>query len=787
MGAEYDSGRGRGACRTGFTKPDFLDSVSRLALLLGCTVPGLAQAQSPVATTNAPSPTASVKVGSSAGIEQVVVTARRRSEALSKTAVAVTALGTAQLREHSITKETDLQAAVSGLTVKTTGSQNQLNYALRGQTLDSFSGSSPGVLPYLNDVFIDSETATSFYDLASVQVLKGPQGTLFGRNTTGGAVLYNTAQPSDTYGGFLDISVGNYAYNEYKGAVDIPISPGKVELRIAGDVTEGNGYVKDLTSGGTLGDSDSKSGRATLKVTPFDGLTSTTVVQYGSYGGTELIGGLYDYYGIGQTNNGYALNDTAALLYPGPKGIAAELAAQRLNGPYNEALAYQPTHYSRNIFLENTTSYEMNPNLTFKNIASYSNSTTRSDQPLSGAPLGVLDLLNIPSTSGDGIHYQVDQWSEEFQILGKAFDNHLNYIAGLYLSSDMNHQDIPVVVGLSLPTGPLEFFHHDGINVDQSQAVYAQATYHFLDWVPGLSFTIGGRETWEYLLLSQGPNSNVPYADQNTHEANPSWQFGLEYQATSNLLVYVLNRGSWRAGNFNSTTTPVDNQNEFRPEFAHDYELGAKFSGQVYGKPAFFNVAIYDELVSDVQRDIYFQVDGAPSSLTDNVPKAVIKGVEIDGELRPVNWLLLGGNGSYTSAVYTNGTVNVLGTSLSFGDYQDTPKWTGSFFAQFTLPSPEPWGNMTFRSDIYYQTTQYFSSLASSISPGVKLPEYALLNLRYDWRQMFGKNISLGLFAKNLLDRRYYEGGFALGPDVGFNTALPGAPRTYGAELNYTF
>jgi iron complex outermembrane receptor protein len=70
------------------------------------------------------------------------------------------------------------------------------------------------------------------------------------------------------------------------------------------------------------------------------------------------------------------------------------------------------------------------------------------------------------------------------------------------------------------------------------------------------------------------------------------------------------------------------------------------------------------------------------------VPKAVIKGVEIDGELRPVNWLLLGGNGSYTSAVYTNGTVNVLGTSLSFGDYQDTPKWTGSFFAQFTLPSP---------------------------------------------------------------------------------------------------
>ena len=94
---------------------------------------------------------------------------------------------------------------------------------------------------------------------------------------------------------------------------------------------------------------------------------------------------------------------------------------------------------------------------------------------------------------------------------------------------------------------------------------------------------------------------------------------------------------------------------------------------------------------------------------------------------------------------------------------------------------------MSLRTDIYYQTSQTFSSLAASLAPGTTLPTYALLNLRYDWRGIMGTHASLGVFAKNVLNREYYLGGEALGPDVGFNEAVPGAPRKFGAEVTYKF
>ena len=253
--------------------------------------------------------------GASNDLSEITVTATRREESESKVPIAISAFDRSSLDEREILKQTDLQAEVPGLTVKTTGSQNQVNYAIRGQTLDAYSGSSPGVLPYYNDVLVSNQTATAFYDLSSVQVLKGPQGTLFGRNATGGAVLYNTTQPGDDWGGYLTVRNGDYHLMEYQGAIDIPLVPQRAALRIAADFTNQDGYVRNLTDNTTLGDTDAKSARLTLKLTPTDALTSTTVFQYGYYGGTELQGELYSYYKTGQTNNGYALNNTAALLY----------------------------------------------------------------------------------------------------------------------------------------------------------------------------------------------------------------------------------------------------------------------------------------------------------------------------------------------------------------------------------------------------------------------------------------------------------------------------------------
>jgi iron complex outermembrane receptor protein len=768
-------------------------------VLVAAALSGSAVSAEPADSQTAAAPPATSNTGSAGELQEVTVTARRVTESLSKVPIAVSAFNSDVLVEHTIVSETDLQSLVPGLTVKATATQNQLNYAIRGQTLDAFSGSAPGVLPYLNDVAIAPQTASTFYDLSEIQVLKGPQGTLFGRNTTGGAVLYQTTQPGDTFGGYATLRFGNYNLNEYQGAVDLPLDPGKLVVRIAGDVHEETGYVKNVYAGTTLGDVDAKSGRVTIKLTPIDHLTSTTVFQYGSYGGTEIDGGLYSYYAIGQTNNGHALVDTAALFFTAggpmytpqlaakyPLGIAGELAQQKAWGPWAEALPYTPLHRTHGTFSENTTTYDFTPDFTIKNIASIIHDDARTDAAESGAPLGVLDLANYPSTVG--VEYTTDQWSEELQLQGKAFDEKLKYIGGFYAASQTVASDIPVEVGLGFVgnglSAPIQEFHYNSTNVDRTDAVFAQGTYDLSDLVSGLSATVGGRETWEELALDQ--NSTSLFAgspDQHMREQAPSWTFSLEDQITQELMIYAATRGSWRAGNFNGTTTPVDNQNEFGPEKTHDVEVGAKFSGP----KIHFNVAVYDQIVHNVQRDLYFVVDGTPSSFTHNVPEARIEGVELDGEILATSWLRLGANGAFTDASYPEGVVTVFGQTLDFTNYQDTPRWSGSAFAQLTLPAPDPWGPMSVRADIYYQTNQTFSSLEASIAPGTTLPAYALLNLRYDWREMMGTHVSLGVFAKNVLNRQYYLGGQALGPDVGFNEAVPGAPRTFGVELNYKF
>ena len=161
---------------------------------------------------------------SDASLEEVLVTAQRREESSANVPIAITAFGAEQLAQRSITTERDLQSSVPGLVVKTVSSESQLTYSIRAQSVEPFSGVSPAVLAYVNDVEANTGAPGSFYDLSSVQALKGPQGTLFGRNTTGGAILYTTTMPGDTLGGYFTQRVGNLGMVESLGAIDLPIS-----------------------------------------------------------------------------------------------------------------------------------------------------------------------------------------------------------------------------------------------------------------------------------------------------------------------------------------------------------------------------------------------------------------------------------------------------------------------------------------------------------------------------------------------------------------------------------
>jgi iron complex outermembrane receptor protein len=214
-----------------------------------------------------------------ATLEEVIVTAQRRSESLDRTPVTMTTMTGEQLRQNAIVSEMDLQN-MAGVTIKASQNGNQLNYAIRGQTIDAFTSSRPSVLPYTNEVQIGLASSSAFYDLASIQILKGPQGTLFGRNSTGGAVLFTTEKPGEEFGGYATVWGGNYGEFKAEGAVDIPLVEDKALLRLSGFYQENDGWQDNTLRNEMLGELERKSVRVSLTLHPTDTITNETVVTY---------------------------------------------------------------------------------------------------------------------------------------------------------------------------------------------------------------------------------------------------------------------------------------------------------------------------------------------------------------------------------------------------------------------------------------------------------------------------------------------------------------------------
>lgn len=232
-------------------------------------------------------------VDSPSNNNDIIVTAQRRSESLSKVPVSVSAFNADMLQERNVSSEQDLAALVPGLIVKSGQNSNQISFTLRGQTLDPFSGSSPAVLTYINEAPQSAgNTSTAFFDFSSVQVLKGPQGTLFGRNATGGAILYETTKPGDVYGGYLTVKGGERNYIQVQGAIDIPVSD-SLKIRLTGDYNKQDGYIRNANTGNTLGDTDALSGRITVVFEPSSSFKNSIVAQYSDFGGTEGRGALF--------------------------------------------------------------------------------------------------------------------------------------------------------------------------------------------------------------------------------------------------------------------------------------------------------------------------------------------------------------------------------------------------------------------------------------------------------------------------------------------------------------
>jgi iron complex outermembrane receptor protein len=750
----------------------------------------------------ADSPTATAAPSDS--LEEVVVTARRRDESIERVPLSITAFGNDQLAAHQVRTEADLQASVPGLTIRQTSSQNQLNYSIRGQSVDAFSDSSPGVLPYIDDIQVSANTSTKFFDLQSVQVLKGPQGTLFGRNATGGAVLYETQKPTNDFGGYVETRFGNYNTEEYQGALNLPIVSDKLLLRVAGYTINSRGYVHNLYDGAWLGGDATSVGRISLTWKPIEGLTSNSTLQDGHFGGTNAPTQLYSANACGSTNNGIALLSTVACLYspsfPGfaaflaahpkafPGGASAFVAYQRGLGPWQANIDFPAEHNANAEYFANNTAYDLDSDLKLKNIFGYTHSRSSDQNDFDGTNYPIFAAGSESDPLAEV--FRVRQVSDELHIEGKAFADTLTYIAGAYYSYERDENDYPLVAFDLSPVIPgTALRYHWGIS-DRSRALFTQAT---LALGGGFSVTAGARNTWENTSIDQLNGSIFQGAPGEEQSASkPSWTLSLEYQATPDLLVYAATRGSWRTGGFNGTSPAIfayasGGGNVFKPETTKDVEGGIKFSGHLSEVPVRLNLAVYNQWVDDIQRTAYLILDGNPLAITVNVPTAEISGFEGEAEVRPLQWLSVGGTLAFADARYTNPTVSYFGNTLGFGPFGDTPRWSGTVYAQATESLPERLGDLSLRGDYYLQSDQYFSNLNNTINPGTLLPSYKLINLKLDWTKIGGTGLGGGLYVRNLANERYYVGGIPQGADLGLNQASPGRPRMYGIDLKYSF
>jgi iron complex outermembrane recepter protein len=769
-------------------------------------------------------------VGDTSGaLQEVIVTARRQDEDLQKVPVAVAVLSTSALREQHVTNEQELQTAVPGLLSVASTSTNQLAFSIRGQALDAYSFTSPTVLTYFDEFQTGGNTATTFFDLQSVQVLKGPQGTLFGRNATGGAILYTSTQPGRELEGYFNYTAGNFNEQKLEGAVTIPLAPW-ASVRFAVEDEHRDGYEQNLYLSVDEGSIDNRNFRGTLLLTPLDALQNTTTIQYGRQGGDSGALKIVS----ANVNCPPSPSCIAAELYPAgvPTGGAYPAKLASYNGLLN-FIAMEGNQAYWNVWNDsddghdaqlkeavNKSTYMLNDELSIKNITGYNQVVSRDRIDADGSPFQILTI------GPEGILYSTEQYSEELQLTGTAIAKRLTYLVGGYYDRDIEGENELLNIGCGSvafpvtpdnPSGcevPGGGFRYNFENDEESRALFGQAAYELID---NLRATAGYRETWEDISLRYIDDGSVP---EDAHqlagvplpptlsEREPSWTLGIDYQLTPETLLYVAQRGGFRAGGFNGTSTVqtstgATNIDSFKPEIARDLELGVKYAGRLGDFPVRINADVYEERVRDAQRVVY----AGFALYTVNADRTQVDGFELSALIDLTSWMQAGLDYAYTDARYTDGTTHftqldaitgaIDNRTVILGPYGDAPRNTGSLYLRLAHDLPNSLGTLVVRQDIYSQSYFYTTNFAASVNvppdgfgpldPNTKIGGYTLLNARIEWNNIAGSRLHVAGYVRNMLNKKYEAGGLGLGAVAGIDSVILGTPRMAALEVGLKF
>jgi len=764
-------------------------------------------------------------------IEEIVVTARRRDESLQSVPISVSVLGGEALANRRITQPDQLVSQLPSIQARPNSNRRSVVlWEMRGiTTSDSLLPQDPSIGYYVDEVIINRThgSNSALFDIENVQALYGPQGTLFGRNTTGGAILITTRKPSDVFEGEVTGAVGNYDQRNLTAVLNVPVGEG-FALRGGLRIDRRDGFSKALPSGRELDNARSEAWRLTARW-DVDEQLSTTLTYSGTHtddNGTSSVlqaGPLCGFsYPLQSTTGPVTYNITAPLC-----GLAAvvnaNLAAQRAVGVRKVFAQIPALSREYTYMVNNTTSYEVEPGLKLKNIVAYRNLHVRyrSDLDAQG-PIGPGggNLLDVAT----GIY--ADQFSEELQLQGDT--ERFDWVLGGYYFREKG-LDFADATQFQFGPPPWPSSTTDSTAVNTSKSLFAQATYQ-VPFLEGLTLTAGGRYTWDKREINWhhaaritgtglfvcrldrdgvGGVDSDPFGpepiDKKRKDCNasrqvkfsePTWTLSADYRWSENLLTYVAHRHGYHAGGFNGRGANSTSFAAFAPEKINDVELGFKANGSVGEMPFRANLAAYRSWYDDLQLTV---ADLGPpvATVIKNAAKAKIQGFEFDWSLRPFEGLQLSGFIGYVDGEYKEfNTVCPAGAvgcvagrpitliNIPFAASKRTAGVTVDYRHALTGDLGEVGlvVNYGWRSSYRGGATNF-----PIYEPAARIPAYGLVNASASWRDIAGSKVSVTVFGRNLTDKTYATGGIPLSGQFGFTPATYGEPRTYGVELNYKF
>lgn len=754
----------------------------------------------------------------------IVVTARRTEEKLQNVPVSIEVFTQKALTERSIASAADLGKAVTGLVANANaGNPSQITFSIRGrgQTYGSATGS---VETYFSDIPLSSSFGMpapppQFFDLASFQILKGPQGTLFGRNTTGGAVVIVPQAPKPGVAeGYVRLQSGTYANFQGEAAVNIPIGD-RVALRLAAFDWQRDGYMRsaatDVFTGAPQLDNpnraplggqrfntvDTTQLRASLLVKPSDGFENSTVLSYIIEKNRASRG------------SGLLQGPRVAPTPANPYGVT--VALEPVCGRYctytDTRIGTPPTRYW---ILSNSSRLSLGDSLTIRNILGYIHASGYTDDgtDADGTSLPVIDL---PAPARPK---KSDQFTEELQVQGVVADGRVTYlIGGMYdkVSQPTGVNDINPYSVTYYASAGINFTNFQSTSIS-SKAVFATATVKPLEAV---NITGGYRHTWTDLVQTQGsalspagsplPLASAAVASQAASYAGDTYNIGVDYHISADLMIYGGYRHGFKRGGIDPATTQVTS---FAPEKVDDVTLGLKSSFHVLDMPARFNVeAFYDSYHGMQTNFLYLDSAARLVTKTVNIPRVRYRGFDLDVRIDPARWLGLSGGYSYNDARilrWTDVTGPAGATPIDLANnpvpYNIRNKFTVS--ARLHGEVPGHFGEAVLLGSVNHQSLFYNNANAFTEPYGTArsfgldnpasfcvnglcgstIPGYTTVDLRLELNHAFGSRFDLAATVINLTDKLFYTGTSST-LDFGFEGFSYGPPRMFTFEVRTKF